>query len=461
MSDLEDTIVAISTPLGSGGIGIIRISGFDAFKIVSKVFRGNKSFDKIKSHTINYGRIVDCWTNEVIDEVLVSKMKAPNTFTREDVVEINTHGNLVILKNILLLITKLGARVAEPGEFTKRAFLNGRIDLSQAEAVMDLINAKTDNSLKASISQLDGKLSNKLSYIRKKLIELIAHIEVTVDYPEYDIEEVTDKEIDDNLIDAKNEITQIIETYERGKIIRDGLNMVIVGKPNVGKSSFLNELSGKNKAIVTDIPGTTRDVIEEYINIGGIVVKLVDTAGIRDTTDVVEKIGVEKSKQELELADLVVFLVDASCGVNKEDIAILEYIKDKNVVVLLNKIDLVSDTSSVRQDIMNIADVDILEVSLLTNKGIDQFENYIKDKFLKGDILSNDEIMITNVRHKNLLESARDNIIRAICAKSSNMPLDIITVDIKDAAYNIGEITGDLVNDLILHEIFSRFCVGK
>ena len=415
----------------------------------------------IPNRTINYGKIVDYWTDEVMDEVLVSKMKAPNTFTREDVVEINTHGSLIVLKNILGLVTRLGARIAEPGEFTKRAFLNGRIDLSQAEAVMDLINAKTDNSLKASISQLDGKLSRKLSSIRKKLIELIAHIEVTVDYPEYDIEEVTDKEIDDSLFITQSELDNIIDTYEKGKIIRDGINVVIVGKPNVGKSSFLNELSGKNKAIVTDIPGTTRDVIEEYINLGGIVVKLVDTAGIRDTVDVVEKIGVEKSKKELEVADLVVFLVDASCGLLKEDVAILESIRDKNMIVILNKIDMVSDTNSIKNDIKAIVNSDILEMSLLNNTGIVEFENYIRDRFLQGDILSNDEIMITNVRHKNLLESARENIKRAICAKSSSMPLDIITIDIKEAAYNIGEITGESVNDLVLHEIFSKFCVGK
>ena len=461
MNHVEDTIAAISTPLGRGGIGIIRISGNDAFKIMSKIFKGNKPFDKIKSHTINYGKIINLYTNEIIDEVLVSKMVAPNTFTREDVVEINTHGSIIALKNILGLITKLGARVAEPGEFTKRAFLNGRIDLSQAEAVMDLINSKTDNEFKASISQLDGKLSKKLSKIRKRLIELIAHIEVTIDYPEYDIEEVTDKEIEDSLINTRDDIINIINTYEKGKIIRHGINMVIVGRPNVGKSSLLNELSGKNKAIVTDIPGTTRDIIEEYVNIGGISVKLVDTAGIRDTCDVVEKIGVQKSKKELEKSDLAVILIDASSSLQKEDVDILKSINNKNMVVLLNKIDLVDDTSKIKQDVKSIVDVDILEISVLNEDGISDFEAYIKDKFLKGDIVANDEVILTNVRHKSLLENAKNDIQRAIDEKSLNMPLDIITIDIKEAAYNIGEITGECVNDLVIHEIFSKFCVGK
>ena len=461
MSYVEDTIVAISTPYGSGGIGVIRISGKDAFNIASQVFKGKKSFDDIKSHTINYGKIVNVFTNEVMDEVLLSKMKAPNTFTREDIIEINTHGSQIVLKNILELITKLGARIAKPGEFTKRAFLNGRIDLSQAEAVMDLINSKTDDSQKAAISQLEGKLSQKLSTIRQKLIELIAHIEVTVDYPEYDIDDVTQKEIKDSLISVKGALCDIINTYEKGRILRDGISMVIVGKPNVGKSSLLNGLSGKNKAIVTDIPGTTRDIIEEYINFAGIAIKLIDTAGIRDTLDVVEKIGVEKSKQEVETADLVVFLADAQSGLQKEDCDILKSIKDKNIVILLNKIDLVSDTLYIKQQIKDVVNADIIEVSVLNDIGLNKFEEYIKDKFLSGEINQNSQVILTNIRHKNLLESAKNNVDNAILANDSGMPLDMITIDIKEAAYNIGEVTGESVNELVLHEIFSRFCVGK
>lgn len=455
----DDTIVAISTPYGSGGIGIIRMSGENAFSIAAKIFRGKREFSDILSHTINYGRIVDVFTDDVVDEVMLSKMCAPNTFTREDVVEINTHGSQVVLRNILELITKLGARVAEPGEFTKRAFLNGRIDLSQAEAVIDIINSKTDKSLKLAINQLEGMLSEKLLVIRSKLVELVAHIEVTIDYPEYDIDEVTDQEIDSSLKSAKDSISDILGTYNRGRILRDGINMVIVGKPNVGKSSLMNSLSGKSKAIVTDIPGTTRDVIEEYIDFAGVAVRIVDTAGIRDTVDIVEKIGVEKSKKEAELADMIVMLVDASCGMTSEDYDILTLVKDKDVVVLLNKIDLASSTETIKERILSVADVDILEVSVLNDIGITQFENYVRNKFLGVDI--SNELLITNMRHKNLLEQAKVSLESAIDAKESGMPLDMITIDIRESVSSIGEITGEEVNDLILHEIFSKFCVGK
>lgn len=455
----EDTIVAISTPYGSGGIGIIRISGTDAFAIAAKIFKGKRKFSDISSHTINYGRIVDVFTNDIVDEVMLSKMQAPNTFTREDIVEINTHGSQVVLRNILELITKLGARVAKPGEFTKRAFLNGRIDLSQAEAVIDVINSKTDKSLKLAINQLEGALSKKLLAIRSDLIKLIAHIEVTIDYPEYDIDEVTDQEIDGSLTVARDNINNILSTYNKGRILRDGINMVIVGKPNVGKSSLMNNLSGKSKAIVTDIPGTTRDVIEEYIDFAGVAVRIVDTAGIRDTMDIVEKIGVEKSKKEAQMADIIVMLIDASCGITSEDYDILTLVKDKEFVVLLNKIDLASDTDEIKKKILDIANVDIIETSVLNDVGMKQFENYIKNKFLGVDI--SNELLVTNIRHKNLLEQAMTSLDNAINAKGSDMPLDMITIDIREAINSIGEITGEEVNDLILQEIFSRFCVGK
>ncbi|MBP5427201.1 MAG: tRNA uridine-5-carboxymethylaminomethyl(34) synthesis GTPase MnmE [Clostridiales bacterium] len=459
MKYAEDTIVAISTPYGSGGIGVIRLSGKYAFDIAAKIFQGKKEFSDIKSHTINYGKIVDVFTKEVLDEVLLSKMKAPNTFTRENIVEINTHGSQVVLKNILELTTKLGARVAEPGEFTKRAFLSGRIDLSQAEAVIDVINSKTDRSLKAALNQLEGALSKKLLAIRSELIKLIAHIEVTIDYPEYDIDEVTDGEMEDVLFVSIKGIDDILKTYDRGRILREGISMVIVGKPNVGKSSLLNSLSGKNKAIVTNIPGTTRDVIEEYIDFAGVAVRLVDTAGIRDTMDIVEKIGVEKSKEEAQGADLIVFLVDASRGMDKEDEDILELIKDKNVVVLMNKIDLVSDTSGLKEKIQESANVDVIEVSVLNEVGLSKFESYIRDKFLKID--SSNEVLLTNIRHKNLLEKASESLNNAVNAKKNGMPLDMITIDIRQAANDIGEVTGEEVNELILQEIFSKFCVGK
>lgn len=455
----EDTIVAISTPYGSGGIGIIRMSGQDAFFVAEKIFRGKRRFSDIPSHTINYGRIIDVFTNDVVDEVMLSKMCAPNTFTREDIVEINTHGSQVVLRNILELITKLGVRVAEPGEFTKRAFLNGRIDLSQAEAVIDVINSKTDRGLKLAINQLEGALSKKLLVVRSGLVELIAHIEVTIDYPEYDIDEVTTKEIDDSLRLAVDSISDILSTYNRGRILRDGINMVIVGKPNVGKSSLMNSLSGKSKAIVTDVPGTTRDVIEEYIDFAGVAVRIVDTAGIRDTKDIVEKIGVEKSKKEAEMADIIVMVVDASCGMTSEDCDILRLVRDKDVVVLLNKIDLVDSTHKVKEEILDVACVDIIEISVLNDVGMTRFESYIKDKFLGVDI--SNELMVTNIRHKNLLEEAKTSLNDAIIAKESSMPLDMITIDIREAINRIGEITGEEVDDLILQEIFSRFCVGK
>lgn len=455
----EDTIVAISTPYGSGGIGIIRMSGTNAFSVAEKIFRGRRKFSDIPSHTINYGRIVDVFTDSVVDEVMVSKMQAPNTFTREDVVEINTHGSQVVLRKILELITKLGVRMAEPGEFTKRAFLNGRIDLSQAEAVIDVINSKTDKSLKLAMNQLQGVLSKKLLAIRSELIRLIAHIDVTIDYPEYDIDEVTAKEIDDTLHIARDNISDMISTYNKGRILRDGINMVIVGKPNVGKSSLMNSLSGKSKAIVTDIPGTTRDVIEEYIDFAGVAVRVVDTAGIRDTVDVVEKIGVEKSKREAELADIIVMLVDASCEMTSEDYDILTLVKDKNVVVLLNKIDLVDSTDEMKKKILDVANVDIIETSVLDDIGMLQFESYVRDKFLGIDV--SNEMLVTNIRHKNLLEEARMSLDNAISAKDSGMPLDMITIDIREAINSVGEITGEEVSELILQEIFSRFCVGK
>ena len=339
----EDTIAAISTPHGNGGIGIIRISGEKAFDIAAKIFIGIKKFNEIKTHTINYGKIVNSKNKEILDEVLLSKMSKPNTFTREDIVEINCHGGTVVLKNILELVLKEGARLAEPGEFTKRAFLNGRIDLSQAEAVIDLINSKTNESSKAAVDQLEGKLSIKLKEARNKLIELIAHIEVTVDYPEHDIEEITGQKIYSEIQDIKNKLLKIIEGFEKGRIIREGINAVIVGRPNVGKSSLLNELTGKSRAIVTDIPGTTRDIIEEYINLNGIPVRIIDTAGIRETEDLVEKIGVEKAHKEALSADLIIMMIDANLGINKEDIEILDKVKDKKVIVILNKIDLVSE----------------------------------------------------------------------------------------------------------------------
>ena len=456
----QDTIAAISTPHGNGGIGIIRISGEKAFEIAAEIFIGRKNFDEIKTHTINYGKIVDPESGEILDEVLLSKMKKPNTFTREDVVEINCHGGTVVLKNILELILKKGARLAEPGEFTKRAFLNGRLDLSQAEAVIDIINAKTSESSKAAMNQLEGKLSVKLKEARSKLIEVLAHIEVTVDYPEHDIEEITGEKVYSEIKDVREKLTDIIKGFEKGRIIREGINAVIVGRPNVGKSSLLNELTGKNRAIVTDIPGTTRDIIEDYINLNGVPVRIIDTAGIRETEDLVEKIGVEKTHKELEAADLIIMMIDAYKGIEKEDVEIFDRVKDKKVIVILNKIDIANEEKLVEIE-SKIENKKVIRMSLKQGIGTDELADAVVELFIKGEVSLNNEVLITNVRHKNLIDKAIESIDYAINAYKSGMPLDMITIDIVNSAQFLGEITGESVSEDVMNEIFSRFCLGK
>ncbi|MCX7843338.1 MAG: tRNA uridine-5-carboxymethylaminomethyl(34) synthesis GTPase MnmE [Clostridia bacterium] len=458
-----DTIAAISTPSGTGGIGIIRISGDKAFEIARKIFEGKRSFDSFRSHTINYGKIVDPSTNETIDEVLLSRMDGPNTFTREDVIEINCHGGIAVQKRIIELVVREGARIAEPGEFTKRAFLNGRIDLTQAEAVIDLINSKTEAGSRAAVDQLEGKLSEKLKEVRKRLIELIAHIEVTVDYPEHDIEEITGQKIYEELNAIGSKLNNIIKNFDKGRIIREGISVVIVGRPNVGKSSLLNELSGKNKAIVTDIPGTTRDIIEEYVNIEGIPVKLIDTAGIRQTEDVVEKIGVEKARKSIESADLVIMMVDAGSGINSEDLEIMKAAREicnRKLIVLINKID-VADETSIKNIENTFDDVRTIRASIKEEKGIEELERAITESFVRDEIKTGSEMLVTNVRHKSLIDKAINNINDARTAFESGMPLDCLTIDIKNAAEHIGQITGESVSEDVMKSIFSRFCLGK
>ncbi|MCX8128991.1 MAG: tRNA uridine-5-carboxymethylaminomethyl(34) synthesis GTPase MnmE [Clostridia bacterium] len=457
---IDDTIAAISTAQGTGGIGIIRISGSRAFDIASKLFKGKNSFDKIKSHTISYGKLIDPKTGDTVDEVLISKMKGPNTFTREDVVEINCHGGMVVIKKILELVIKQGSRIAEPGEFTKRAFLNGRIDLSQAEAVIDIINSKTDESSRAAVDQLEGKLSRKLREVRSKLIELIAHIEVTVDYPEHDIEEITGQKVYNNALEIKNKLQDIVKGFEKGRIIREGINIVIVGRPNVGKSSLLNELSGKNKAIVTDIPGTTRDIIEEYININGIPVRITDTAGIRETEDIVERIGVERAQKAIDAADLIIIVIDTSMGMDDEDLKILEKAGNKKLIVLLNKIDLVDDFV-INEIESRFAGRKVLKSSVKNDIGIDKLEDEISGMFFTGEINANNEILVTNIRHKDLIDKAISSTCEACSAYEAGMPLDCITIDIKNAAEYLGQVTGESISEDVMHEIFKRFCIGK
>jgi tRNA modification GTPase len=455
-----DTIAAISTASGNGGIGIIRVSGDRAFEIASKIFKGRKSFDNIASHTINYGRIIDGINGEVLDEVLLSKMAGPNTFTREDVVEINCHGGMVVLGRILELVIREGARLAEPGEFTKRAFLNGRIDLSQAEAVIDIINSKTMAGTRAAVEQLEGKLSVRLRQVRSRLIELIAHIEVTVDYPEHDIEEITGEKVHEALLEIRTGLKKILKSFEKGRIIREGINAVIVGRPNVGKSSLLNELSGKNRAIVTDIPGTTRDILEEYINISGVPVRIIDTAGIRETEDPVERIGVEKAQRAMNTADLVIMMVDAQTGVTESDLLLLDKAGDRKIVILLNKIDL-ADRAKLEESERLLSGRKVLRTSLKQDIGIEDLEKVISELFLKGELHTDAEVLVTNVRHKNLIDKALASIDEAVYAYENAMPLDCVAIDIKNGADHLGQITGESVSEDVMTEIFHRFCIGK
>jgi len=456
----DDTITSISTPYGIGAIGIIRLSGNNAFNIIGKIFIGKKNFEHIKSHTINYGKIIDPNTKDTIDEVLVTKMMQPNSFTREDIIEINCHGGTIVLKRILELVVKEGARLATPGEFTKRAFLNGRIDLSQAEAVIDVINSKTIESEHAAINQLEGKLSKRIKEVRTQLIELIAHIEVMVDYPEYDIEELTNKMVFEKLKNANSKLIKIIEGFEMGKIIREGLNVVIIGKPNVGKSSLLNELIGKTKAIVTDIPGTTRDIVEEYININGVPIKITDTAGIRETNDVIEAIGIRMAHDAIDSADLLLIIIDSTMGIDNQDAIILNKAKNKKTIILLNKIDLVKEAEL--KELENIlVNNKSIRISAKEDIGIDTLKNTIINLFSNNKVNLNSEILVTNLRHKTLIDKSIHSINEACASYEIGMPIDLITIDIKSATEFLGHITGESITEDVMKEIFSKFCLGK
>lgn len=458
----DDTIAAISTPLGEGGIGIVRVSGKDALQIADKIFVGSrkKSLEELPSHSLNYGRIIDPDSGQVIDEVLLSVMRAPRTYTREDIVEINCHGGIVPTKRVLELVLEKGARLAEPGEFTKRAFLNGRIDLSQAEAVMDLIRAQTDMGLAVAVNQLEGGLSKRVNSIRDILLEVLAHIEASIDFPEEDIEEMSIEEIKTRIVNAVKEIDKLLDTANTGKIIKEGLKTVIIGKPNVGKSSLLNALLQEKRAIVADIPGTTRDIIEEVINIKGIPLKIVDTAGIRETEDIVEKIGVERSREFFAKADLVLLVLDAADELTKEDIMIMELIGEKKTIILINKTDLPQKLDEER--VMNmVGDKPVLKISVKENLGIEDLKDTITQIFFKGKLKSRDNTMITNIRHRDALKKAKENLVDAIKTIDAGMPLDCISIDIKEAWNRIGEITGETVKEDILNEIFRRFCIGK
>ncbi|SQF54208.1 tRNA modification GTPase TrmE [Streptococcus equi subsp. zooepidemicus] len=451
-----DTIAAISTPLGEGAIGIVRLSGTKALDIAKSIFKG-KDLTTVASHTLNYGHIIKPSTGEVIDEVMVSVMLAPKTFTREDVIEINTHGGIAVTNDILQLLIKQGARMAEPGEFTKRAFLNGRIDLTQAEAVMDLIRAKTDKAMSIAIKQLDGSLSQLISDTRQEILNTLAQVEVNIDYPEYDdVEEMTTALLRDKTQEFQALLEQLLRTAKRGKILREGLSTAIIGRPNVGKSSLLNTLLREDKAIVTDIAGTTRDVIEEYVNIKGIPLKLVDTAGIRETDDLVEQIGVERSKKALQEADLVLLVLNASEKLTEQDKALLALSQDSNRIILLNKTDL--DQVIEKDQLPEEA----IPISVLQNQNIDLIEDRINQLFFDHTgLIEQDATYLSNARHISLIEQAVQSLEAVNEGLALGMPVDLLQIDLTRAWEILGEITGDAAPDELITQLFSQFCLGK
>ncbi|MDD9309830.1 tRNA uridine-5-carboxymethylaminomethyl(34) synthesis GTPase MnmE [Cytobacillus firmus] len=458
-----DTIAAISTPMGEGAIAIVRLSGDQAFEIADRLFRGagGKRLKNVASHTIHYGHIVDPKTEQIAEEVMVSAMKGPKTFTKEDVIEINCHGGLVSVNRVLQLLLNNGARLAEPGEFTKRAFLNGRIDLSQAEAVMDLIRAKTDRAMNVALGQMEGRLSKLIQKLRQEILEILAHVEVNIDYPEYDdVEEMTHHMLMEKAAYVKKEIEKLLQTSQQGKILREGLSTVIVGRPNVGKSSLLNSLVHENKAIVTDIPGTTRDVIEEYVNVRGVPLRLVDTAGIRETEDIVERIGVEKSRQVLKEADLILLVLNYSDELTSEDENIFKAVEGMDVIVIVNKTDLDQkiDMNRVRELSKHHK---LVTTSLLEDQGVDDLEEAIASLFFAGSIEAGDMTYVSNTRHIALLNQAQNAIDEAMQGVEMGTPIDIVQIDLTRTWELLGEIIGDSVHESLIDQLFSQFCLGK
>lgn len=457
-----DTIAAIATAPGEAGIGIVRMSGNKAIDIANEIFIGKriKKLTDSEPRKLNYGYVIDPKNGDKVDEVLVVYIKEPYTYTKEDIVEINCHGGIIPVRRILEIVLENGARMAEAGEFTKRAFLNGRIDLSQAEAVMDLISAKTDTSFNVSLNQLEGSLSKEVKELRQKVLEMLAHIEASIDFPEHDEEYATYKQLKETGKNILQRIEGLIDTVYTGKILREGLKTVILGKPNVGKSSLMNKVLRENRAIVTDVPGTTRDIIEEYVNIKGIPLKIVDTAGIRETEDIVEKIGVDRAKDLMNIADLVIVVFDVSKELSDEDIEIMKMIKDKKTIALLNKTDL---SNNVLEDDIDklLPDVKIIKTSMITGTGIGVLENTIKDMFFSGEIKVNDSAIVTNVRHRDKLNDAKENLDDALGAIDMELPYDLIEVDLKNCWENLGEIIGDAIGEDILDKIFEDFCIGK
>ena len=451
-----DTIAAISTPLGEGAIGIVRLSGTDSFKIAKKIFKG-KDLNSVASHTLNYGHIVDPDKDEILDEVMIGAMRSPKTFTREDIIEINTHGGIAVTNEILQLVIREGARLAEPGEFTKRAFLNGRVDLTQAEAVMDIIRAKTDKAMNIAVKQLDGSLSDLINNTRQEILNTLAQVEVNIDYPEYDdVEEATTEIIREKTTEFEALLTNLLKTARRGKILREGISTAIIGRPNVGKSSLLNNLLREEKAIVTDIEGTTRDVIEEYVNINGVPLKLVDTAGIRETEDIVERIGVERSRKALKEADLVLLVLNASEPLTDQDRQLLEISQDSNRIILLNKVDLPQQIE------LDEIPADHIKISVLKNQNINQIEDRINALFFENaGLVEQDATYLSNARHISLIEKAVESLQAVNEGLAMGMPVDLLQVDLTRTWEILGEITGDAAPDELITQLFSQFCLGK
>lgn len=450
------TIAAISTAPGIGGIGIIRMSGKECFDILDKIFEPVNNTDK-KGYTIKYGKIVDNGT--IIDEVLVSYFLEPRSYTTEDMCEINSHGGMVVMKQILDLCLKNGAELAEAGEFTKRAFLNGRIDLTQAEAVIDVINSKTDKEARASMNQLEGNLSKRISEIRQDLISGMADIEVSIDYPEYDVEEMTNSQILELLSRNKDRLDKLERTFTNGKILREGVKTAIIGRPNAGKSSLLNLLLNEERAIVTEIEGTTRDTIEEYISLEGIPFKIIDTAGIRETNDTVEKIGVQKAMEIAKKSDLIIAIFDISKRITDEDKKILEILKEKNAIIILNKIDITKEC--VDKEIFEKINKKIIIMSAKTQEGVQELLETMVKMVSNEEIQSDGELLAINARHKSLISKAKCALEKSIETINLGMPLDVISIYIKNILEELGKITGESVTDDIISEIFSKFCLGK
>lgn len=457
---MENTIVAISTAMGNGGIGIVRMSGEKSFEILDKIFRPKNNDGFIKGYQIKYGNIIDPKNEEIVDEVLVSYFVAPKSYTTENMCEINTHGGMVVEKRILELCLENGAEIASPGEFTKRAFLNGRIDLSQAEAIIDLINSKTVREAKESINQLEGHLSSKIENIRQKMLNLMIAIDVNIDYPEYDEEEVTKNRSLGELRIISEELIKLENSFNSGKILRDGVKTVILGKTNAGKSSLLNRILKEDRAIVSNIEGTTRDTIEEFVDVEGIPLKLIDTAGIRNSSNEIEQIGIQKSKKLADSADLIIAIFDITKNLTEDDEELLEIIKDKECIILLNKIDVLSENIELEKCLKSI-NKNILKISAMEDIGIQQlFDKIVEIYSFNNDSLSND-VLISNERHKNLIQKARIEIDEAINVAENDMYIDIISIYITNAMNYLAEITGNNVTDDVINEIFKKFCLGK